>query len=381
MKHFLLFAIAFLYFPFCYGQSTFSQCQTYLKQNKSNPTDYLINKFNTYDLVILGEDHAVKQNLDFVESLIPQLYEKGVFNICMEFGASEKQKQMDSLTTAEQFNEAVAKEMMYYYNVGWAYKEYYSICEAVWKFNKSLPPESKKFRIINLSYQYNWSELKKGEQRTPDNMNKVFAKGTPDKFRATIIENEILKQKQKALLLVGTPHAYTKYSLCHNDFLKDNFCNCDSDWLGQRLIRKHPDKVYTIILHQPFYNFPNRKPFLISPCNGMIEQLMAENNNTPFGFDLGKSPMGSIADSSRNSLCYRNFTLGELFDGYIFLVPFSKMQGCTTDTSFFSNKTWESIKAQIPDPDWHGEFKSVSDFWKQITDYADIKKRYKDLFE
>jgi hypothetical protein len=381
MKPLLVIAITILSFTTSFGQATLTHCQTYLKLNNTNPTDYVLSKFKTYDLVILGEDHAIKQNLDFVASLIPELYRKGVYNLGMEFGASEMQHKMDSLTTAPEFNADVAKAMMYYYNVGWAYKEYILMSEAAWKFNKSLPAGSPKFRIINLSYQFDWSGLKKGQQRTAENMSKVFWKGTADKYRASVVDTEIMQHHQKALLLVGTPHAYTKYSFCNFDYLKDNFCTCDSDWLGQRLLRNYPNKVFSIILHQPFYNMPNKTPFMISPCNGKVEQIMAANNNKPVGFNLVNSPMGQLADSSRNSLGYKNFTLGQLFDGYIFLAPFSQLQGCTTDTTFFKNKSWESIKAQLPDPDWRGDINNLADYLKVISDYTDIKKRYKAVLE
>jgi hypothetical protein len=57
------------------------------------------------------------------------------------------------------------------------------------------------------------------------------------------------------------------------------------------------------------------------------------------------------------------------------------MQGCTTDTTFYIHKTWESIKSQLPDPDWRGDINNLSDYLKIISDYTDIKKRYKGVLE
>jgi hypothetical protein len=364
-----------------FSQATAEECVKYLKENPISPAEYVVSKFDQYDLVIAAEDHAIRQNLEFVNSLIPKLYNKGVYNLAMEFGASEMQTEMDSLLVAKTFNADLAKHMMYFYNVGWAYKEYYSICETVWKFNRNLPRSAPKFRIVNLSYQYDWSALKQGEQRTSENMPKIFTKGTPDKFRASIVEKEIMSKKQKAFLLVGLPHAYTKYSLCYDDFLKDNFVRCDSDWLGQRLLQQYPGKITSIMFHQTFGNLPYAKPYRVSPGDGMIEKVMALNSNKPLGFDLNNSALGKITDHSRHSVGYKNFTLGLLFDGYLFLVPFSKMEGCTFDSTFFDNEKWDEISAQIPDRDWRGPISNLNDFILQIKAYADLKKRYDEVLK
>lgn len=361
------------------AQPSSEECVDYLRKESRTPSEYVASKFDQYDIVMLGEDHGIKQNLDFVASLIPVLYAKGVYNLGMEFGASEKQKQMDSLTTAKAYNAKVTREMMYFYNNGWPYLEYYSICEAVWKFNQTLPPGAPKFRIVNLSYQYDWTGFKKDDVRTEVVMAKIFPQGTPDQYRADIVEKEVFAKKQKALLLVGTPHAFTKYGYCYYDFLKDNFVRCDTDWLGQRLLQRHPNKVFNILLHQPFGNMPGKTPWLVSPGGGMIEQVMKLHNKKPVGFDLADSPMGKIPDKSRNALGLRDFTLGKFFDGYIFLAPFRSLQGCTVDPTFFEGKTWEQISTQIPDRDWRAPINNLEDYKKQIAGFVDVSERYKDV--
>ncbi len=97
---------------------------------------------------------------------------------------------------------------MFNYNTVWSWKEYREIYQKAWEFDKMLPPKARKFRILNLSYQYDWNNF--SGQKTPDNMAKVFYQGTLDKFRREIIENEVLKKGEKLLALVGTPHAFTK---------------------------------------------------------------------------------------------------------------------------------------------------------------------------
>jgi hypothetical protein len=139
--------------------------------------------------------------------------------------------------------------------------------------------------------------------------------------------------------------------------------------------------VFNILLHQPFGNMPGKTPWLISPGNGMVEQVMTLNNNKPVGFDLAETPMGKIPDNSRNAIGFRDFTLGKLFDGYIFLAPFHRLQGCTMDPTFFDGKTWAQISTQIPDPDWRGPISNLDDYKKQIAGFIDISVRYKDVIK
>src|SRR5580765_8055208 len=67
----------------------------YLNKYGKPPDQYVIDKSKTYDIILLGESHALKNNLDFVMQLIPELYKAGIYNLGMEFGASEDQQRLD----------------------------------------------------------------------------------------------------------------------------------------------------------------------------------------------------------------------------------------------------------------------------------------------
>jgi hypothetical protein len=378
MKLNYLFLFLLLAFAACAQTPDVSAALRYLQTYGKPPADYVTDQFKTHDVVILAEDHAIQQNLDFVAGLIPVLYAQGVRNIGMEFGASEMQSRLDSLLSANRYNEQQARDMMFYYNVGWAYRAYADIYRAAWQFNQTLPKGAPRFRVLNLSYQYDWSAYR-GGQRTPENMSRVFYKGTPDKYRAEIVAREVMDKHQKVLMLVGLVHGYTKYKPCHLDFSSDNFCACDDNLLGNRLYKMFSDRVCSIVLHQAFQNMPNQAPYLVAPAGGLLDTLMRRNGNLPLGFDLGDTPPGRLPDRSAHALGYSNFTVGQIADGYIFLVPFDSMQGCAIDEHFFDGKTWEEIKHQMPDPDWRGNVASLEEFWKQIRGFVDMDLRYKEL--
>src|SRR5687768_12502752 len=168
----------------------------YLRNNSVAPTEYVLSKFSKHDVVLLGEDHAVKDNLDFVRRLVPALYRKGVTNLGMEFGSMETQAKIDSLMTAPAYNEQLVRDVMYFHNVAWPYADYLEVYRAVWEFNQTLSENQKKFRILHLSYQYDWKSFQ-GEM-TPEKRRKVFHRGG-DKFWSDRVKGEVISRNEKIL--------------------------------------------------------------------------------------------------------------------------------------------------------------------------------------
>lgn len=186
-----------------------------------------------------------------------------------------------------------------------------------------------------------------------------------------MIEKEVLRNKEKILALVGTPHAYTKYGSPYFLFNGDNFCGYDRNWLGNRLYEKHPGRVFNIILHQAFIKKTGENYQSVSPLDGTIEKLMASNQNKPVGFDLVNSELGKLKDTSINSTCYQNFTIGQLFDGYIFLKPLKELEGCTVINDFVNEDNIAHALKQFPDPDWHEKITTLA----QMIEFIESNSR------
>ncbi|PZX93260.1 hypothetical protein DOS84_10340 [Flavobacterium aquariorum] len=349
----------------------------YLSANKMSPQEYIVSKFATRDIVLLSEEHRIKENLELVKSLIPFLYKNGVYTIGMEFGASENQKTLDSLILAPEYNENIARKLMFNYNSGWVFKGYTDIYKAAWLFNKSLPESAKKFRILNLSYRYNWSSF--SGYRTPEKMMKVFYKGNTEIYRFGIVEKEIMTKDDKILILTGDIHAFTRYKFPVYDFLGEDFVRLENGYFGNLLYAKYPQKVYTVLLHKPFMNRPDTKPELVSPANGAIETIMQKMEYEPVGFDLVNTPLGKLRDDSYYSLGHKNCALEDIADGYVFLKPLKKLSGCDIDTAFLTEKNWEQAKENVADPDWRPRPNSLEEYWKQILEYADVPKKYAEV--
>lgn len=80
-------------------------CERWLGQAASEPDGYVVSKFADYDLVLLGETHEVKENCEFVASLVDQLYDAGVRTLCSEFVCSRYNDQLAKIVEAEEYDE------------------------------------------------------------------------------------------------------------------------------------------------------------------------------------------------------------------------------------------------------------------------------------
>lgn len=351
--------------------------KTFLAAHWQTPEQYIVTVFKTRDIVLLGEDHGIRHNLHLVHGLIPWLYRAGVYHLGMEFGASEDQAALDLLITRERYDQDTARRLIFNYNVGWAFQEYLDIYRAAWAFNRTLSSSAPKFRILNLSYQYNWAGAP--AVRTPENARQIYHRGPVDAYRAEITRREILDKGEKILILTGTPHAFTRYRIPIYDFNAAGFVRFEDRNLGHRLYQLAPDRVFCILLHQAFYSKWEGAARYVFPAQGVIDQVMTAYPDKRVGFDLPGTPFGELTDDSYYASGDADFRLSKLADGYIYERPFSDFEGCTLDEAFLTDANWPEAQRQFPDPDWHRRPETIADYWAQIREYADISHRYRAL--
>lgn len=361
--------------------STTDALEKYLRQNWRSPEQYIIHKFKTHDVILLSEDHSIKHNLLLAQEIIPKLYKAGIYNFGVEFGAFEDQALADSLITAPEYNEDIARKIMFNYNVGWVFQEYRDIYKAAWKLNKSLPPKARKFRIINISYRYNWASCddRYFGFRTSESIRKVYTRGNMEFFRAAVIKKQILDKNQKILVLCGFGHAYTKYKTPYYDYREKNFYRFDTHRMGNILYRVAPARVFTILLHYPFESKAFGPAILYPPANGAIDEVMKRFKDKRAGFDLTNTPFGVLRDTSQYSIGYKNFKMSDMADGYIYQKPFDEYEGCTIDKDFFTEANWPAVKLNYPDKDVERVPESKEAYLEKISKYVDLKWRYRNL--
>lgn len=360
-------------------QEKLNRLISYLKGNWVSPEKYIIDKFRNHDIIFLSEDHGVKHNLILAQTMIPLLYKAGIYNFGMEFGASEDQTRLDSLVTAPKYDENIARKIMFNYNVGWAIKEYIDIYRTAWNLNATLSPAAKKFRIINLSYKFNWSSCDKKNLgiKTPETVRHIFHKGGTEEYRAKIVKELIVDKNEKILILTGGLHAFTKYQQAEYDYYAENFYHLLDRSFGNLVYKMVPNKTFTILLHYPFES--KTKANSLRPAQGLIDDVMQNFQDKRVGFDLTNTPLGDLRDTSFFSIGHDNFKLSDMADGYIYQNSFPDYQGCTFDDKFFSNQEWSEILKQYPDQDIRLKPRNLAQYKAQIKNFLNIKARYKKI--
>jgi hypothetical protein len=346
----------------------------YLKTNWMTPEDYVLDKFNKYDIVFIGEHHFIKHDVEFIQSLIPLLYKIGVTHLGIEFGCYEVQDQVDALLTAGTYDEDLARQIMFQWASYWPYLEYLDLYRKAWELNKILPEDAPKFRIIGLDYRARWDLL---TENMPSILWKyILHKGPRNEHMAGIIKREIIKKHHKALIYTGQHHAFTR---CHEpqyDFKRKKLIRKNKKTMGNIVYRKIPERVFNICLHYPWETTVG-KGIHDYPVDGAVDRVMMEFEMIRVGFDVNGSPFGNLGDSDAvYSAGRKNFVFSDFCDGYIFLKHFSNYEGCTVDPLFITEENLKEAIAYLPNASIKKKIKTRAQFLHKMKWDADFRRLY-----
>ena len=247
----------------------------YLKTNSKEPTEYLIEKFRNHDVIILGEMHGVRENPEFVSSLIEPLYRKaGVRCLATEFLRHRNTARANEIVTAQKYNEAAVVELYRDFCWTWGYKEYMDIFKAVWVLNKSLPPKAEKFRILGLDFEYEEYNTWPGTKGKKITLKEMLKR---DMYMADTLMKGI-RESEKAIIHTGFAHAL---------YIEEPFVFHGREWparMGGLLHKRYGERIFQICLHQPHFvpemltgGKPGSPPVLINP----MEELLKKTGNKP----------------------------------------------------------------------------------------------------
>ena len=134
------------------GETDYTRFLSYLKQNALLPADYVIQKFQHHDAVLLGEVHEVKENLELISDLIGPLYhEGGVRYFATEFVKAKNSSLANQLVTGNAYDEQLAMSI-FRDNPWpmWGFKEYMDTYKAIWALNRSLPADAERMKVVGL---------------------------------------------------------------------------------------------------------------------------------------------------------------------------------------------------------------------------------------
>lgn len=350
----------------------------YLEHNYKTPVNYVLSKFEAYDIVILGEMHRVKQQLELYHQLIPLLVENGVNIIATEFARREMQSDLDRLVTAKEYDLDLAKYITIKQEAFWGFQEYLDIYYHVWKYNHD-KPKTKQIRMIALNDPIKWdvyNKICRKYNRKPDNdeMKYIF-EDCGEQYWLNAIKQNCSVGKEKILAIMGSHHAFTKYKLPIYEIEKGKviYKGFSDNCFGNYLFEEYGNKVFNICFHDPWqHKFDSKKS--VQPGEGIIEKVISPKYNS-VGFDLKDSPFGQLpSNDSIYSIGLPDYSIDRMFDGYIYTCPLKELAPVTPSIDFFTENNFYLFEKYTPfNEDYGKTYKEVNQL---IIDDAKIILNY-----
>jgi hypothetical protein len=351
--------------------------EAYLRDQALSPEAYVISKFLDHDIVLIGEHHFIKHQVEFVRSLIPLLYEAGVRDLGIEFGCHELQSEADALVTAETYDEALARRIMFRWGSYWPYVEYLGLYKKAWELNRSLPAGAPKFRIVGLDYKARFDLVR--ENMSDAQLRAVWHKGPRDEYMARTIIGEFVKKGKKALVYLGQHHAFTRYDAPDYDYDTKTLNGLLSHSTGNIVWRKIGARAFQICLHYPWQTASGARTYDY-PVDGIVDSLMKTAPVKRLGFDVAGSPFGRLGDPDTfYALGHKSFSFGDFCDGYIVEKPFGEYEGCSVDPLFITSENLAEAIANLPRAAVKTKIKTRGQFLEKMRWDADFRRLYPDL--
>jgi hypothetical protein len=273
------------------------------------PEDYVVSKLAEHRVVIVGEPHWLKQDVQLVTAIVPRLRAAGVYVLGYEFLRGSDQAAIDQLVNAETWNEGAALAL--FRRSSWPYREYVDVVKAVWQTNRGASAETR-LRLVALGPDPDFREKKIDYEQ----------------FGAQKLIDVIGDRggTARALVYCGFHHGFTRFVqpwLPEGDGKPVAFF----DRMGNILRRKLGDTVFLVAMHHPWRCRVDGKWTSCLPLDGALDCAMKE----PGGFDVATSPFAEARLDAKfwYALGTPLMRFVDLTDGYVRLRPLEKFETVT----------------------------------------------------
>jgi uncharacterized RDD family membrane protein YckC len=328
----------------------------WLNKYAQTPEGYAIQTASSHKLTLFGEEHGIKENLDFFNNIIPDLYYKaGIRCIGMECIPSSMNKKIKELINGKAYDKKLALQIARSQPWKlWGMKGYWDVLETVWRLNKSLPDSCRKMLMVGIDENWEGPNLalalpgdaNDGLKNVPlweklklitsiDDLVKLFYR---DELLARNVEKEMIEKGEKAVMLIGSAHTTLNYGYPIINNNKILFVNAR---FGLLLSQKYKNDIGQILLWHSFADEADTSKALTN----FIESIMVARDNLPVGFSIENSPFGKLRDSNAPYFkTYKTICFEDITQGLIFLKPLDKLQYCRWTKDYISREMFLKYK-------------------------------------
>lgn len=347
----------------------------YLLNEGKAPVDYILDKFKDHDIVLLGEMHYIRQQVELYHRLIPRLAEHGVKIFATEFGRRADQTLIDDLLSGQQFDYPLAKLINLRQEAFWGYKEYQDIYRMIWQHNHESNPD-KQIRCVGMNDPYNWklyNQICREQKRKPNPEEiKLIWKDCDERNWLEALKKYHRPGITKVLGIMGQHHAFTRYRepTIEEEDGRKVFKGFDTIRFGNHLYNEYGDRVFNICFYDPWDSTVVGTPPQ-APGGGIIESIVSPHFSE-LAFDLKGSPVGELPDYSIYSLGYEDFRLKDIADGMIYTCRFAEFKALTPIPDFIDEDNLQEFRDCAPFNDMTD--KSCAEINSTIAQWADISE-------
>ena len=317
------------------------------------PENLVLSMFDTDDVVLIGEQQRIAEQVDFVKELIPRLYDAGVYALGIEYANAADQELIDGAISAPEYDEAAVRRILFDYLVIWGFSEYEDLFEAAWKVNRNLAPGQAPFRILGLNIERNWEVLKTREDlENPQKKRAVISAGLPDQVMADTLLSYLRETGGKAAVLCDFQSAFTEFRF--PQYVERAKAEGFPSTLrfGNFLYRELDGRVAVVLLHGPWLD-NSQMSGVNYPMNGAIDKMLRSlpPDRRSFGVRVGGTPYAALPVSGNFERGSAGLTLGDLADGYVVLGPISEYTPVTPIAGFIDEGNFKEAIRNFPGPD------------------------------
>jgi hypothetical protein len=263
------------------------------------PVDYVASKFEAHEVVLLGEGHWVRHDVELVRDLVRVHGGRAFGVLASELYPASEQATIDRVTAAETWDEAAAMSVLR--ASAWPYRQYLDVLREAWAANRD--GSGRHLRVLALGPGEDWRErlLPRGE--------------TYETFMAGLVAGQVGDPASRVLVHVGFHHAFTRYY--QPDQWRGQRVTRFMDRMGNLLWRQLGQQVFMVALHPPFLCRDDEEFSTCPPVEGAIDCAADAAGGRPVGFDVAASPFAALSVRAHYATGYPDLRLVDLADGWV----------------------------------------------------------------
>lgn len=347
LRQILIIALVLTFQPL-FAQSNHDKLTEYtnfVKVQQTAPFDYLTQKVKQYNVVTLGEDHWVRDHMEFLSDYLRHIAADTTFHLdalAWESGNSIDQGIADSLMRSATFREDLALQILRDApdTYGWPYTEAVDALRALWEYNRK---QQKFTRLLLLDPPYMLQML---------NGEKYEYTLSRDQSTANKIATYIYTGK-RVIYYAGSSHTQKQF---HAQYVEKSKTYAVQATAGKILATLYPHQVFSIKLWGGLMGnngyIPANDDYHWERCgDGIADEALRTCGNKPIGFDVVDSPFASekvsdffhfdytdrMLSNANGSPYYADETMGNRIDGIIFFRPVDEFTVPHIETKLFND--------------------------------------------